>query len=317
MMLWIRTITAALVSGLCAAAFLFAAEADKKPKGEPPPEKWDKRVLDTFFPDAREALVGPRPDYRKSAGKTGDGSKPGDENSAAGGAFAWSKIISADTLQDEVKSLGPQLAEEVKTPQVFLGGANKKARQTLSLLAAVFAVVNDYDGEVKWKKQAAAARDLFARAGYNCKAATDNTFKEAKNRNDDLAALVRGESIAPPSAVEPKNEWGKVANLAPLMSRLEMAQQNRIAPATSNAGDFKKNAQQLVHEAEIVAALGEAIARPGMDNADDEKFRAYAKTLQKSALDLRQAVNDSNYDAGRAAAGVMKKTCDSCHGDFR
>jgi cytochrome c556 len=128
---------------------------------------------------------------------------------------------------------------------------------------------------------------------------------------------VRGESIAPPSSVEPKNEWGKIANLAPLMSRLEMAQQNRIAPATSNAGDFKKNSPQLVHEAEIVAALGEAIARPGMDNADDEKFRGYARALQKSALDLRQAVNDSNYDAARAAAGVMKKTCDSCHGDFR
>ncbi len=161
------------------------------------------------------------------------------------------------------------------------------------------------------------ARDLFARAGYNCKAATENTFKETKLRSDDLGALVRGESIAAPAGAEPKNDWAKVADLSPLMSRLEMAQQNRIAPATSNAGDFKKNAAQLTHEAEIVAALAEAIGRPGMDNAEDDKFRRYAKALQQSALDLRQAVNNSNYDAARAAAGVMKKTCDSCHGDFR
>ena len=54
-----------------------------------------------------------------------------------------------------------------------------------------------------------------------------------------------------------------------------------------------------------------------MENAEDEKFVKYAKALQKSGLDVRQAVNDSNYDAARTAAGVMKKSCDNCHGDFR
>ncbi len=293
-----------------------ADSADSKAKGMPPPEKWDARVTDTFFPDARETLVGPRPDWKRTAAsKSGDAG--GDGTSTAAGAFAWSKIISADTLQDEVKSQGPALAEEVKTPQVFVGGANKKARQTLSLLAATFAIINEYDGDVKWKKQAAGARDLFARAGFNCKAATDNTFKETKMRSEDLAAMLRGESITVPAGAEPKNDWDKIANLAPLMNRLENAQQNRIAPATSNAGDFKKNAAQIVHESEIVAALAEAISRPGMENAEDEKFVKYAKALQKSGLDVRQAVNDSNYDAARTAAGVMKKSCDNCHGDFR
>src|SRR5205814_8374074 len=126
-----------------------------------------------------------------------------------------------------------------------------------------------------------------------------------KLRSDDLTGMLRGEQVAAPASVEPKNDWGKISNLSPLMIRLEMAQQNRIAPATANSGDFKKNASQLVHEAEIVAALAEAISRPGMDNADDDKFRGYAKTLQKSALDLREAVSNSNYDSARTAAGVM------------
>ncbi|HEY2760104.1 MAG TPA: cytochrome c, partial [Pirellulales bacterium] len=241
-------------------------------------------------------------------------------NSARGaadaGAAFWSKLISADTLQDEIKSLGPLLADDVKTQQGFLGGAYKKSRRTLSLLAAAFAIINDYDGDAKWKNQAALARDLFARSGLNCKASTEQTFRDVKQRSEDLATMLRGESIEGPKA-DVTNDWGKVADLLPLMSRLELAQHDRIAPWTSNGSDFKKNAGALAHESEIVAALAEVISRPGMENADDEKFHSYAKALQKSAFDLRQAVSNANYDSARSAAGTLSKACANCHSDFR
>src|SRR5437868_5717131 len=82
----------------------FAAEqVASKDKGAPPPEKWESRVTDVFFPDVRAVLVGPRPDYKKAAASKGVAG--GDGNAAnAGGTFAWSKIISADTLQDEIKA---------------------------------------------------------------------------------------------------------------------------------------------------------------------------------------------------------------------
>jgi hypothetical protein len=294
-----------------------AAKDRPQPKRTAPPTKWDAKVLDVFFPDARQVLVGERPQYATmragSAGKNNEATAGG----AADALGTWSKLISAETIQDEVKALSPLLADDVKTPQGFIGGAFKKSRKTLSELAAIFAIINEYDKDVRWKSQAAAARDLFARAGYNCKAATDNTFKEAKKCNEDLAALLRGDSITSPPNAEPKNDWGKVANLLPLMSRLELAQRDRIAPATSTASDFKKNSRQIAHEAEIVAALAETIARPGMDNAEDEKFRGYAKALKASAVDLRAAVDRDNYEAGNKAAGVMLKSCASCHADFR
>lgn len=293
-------------------------KAAAKPKGAPPPATWDARVKDVFFPDARAALVGPRPAY--ASGGKGGSANGGDGSGAAGqagGTSAWSKLISADTLQDEIKSLQPQLKDDVGTLQGFLGGGNKKARQALSQLAAEFAIVSEYDGDVRWKNQAAAARDLFAKAGFNCKAATDATFREAKNRSEDLLALTRGDSITAPPGLEPKTDWPKVSNLSPLMTRLELAQRDRIAAATSNAGEFKKNAAQLTHEAELVAAFAEVIARPGMDNADDEKFRGYAKTLQQTALDIREAVKADNYGTAQTAAGAMAKTCVNCHSDFR
>ncbi len=171
---------------LLAIGILFAQNAHGADQQAPPPTKWDSRVTDTFFPDARKALNGERPKWlspnaaRVSAGKTG-GEKPsaaGDDTAV--GAFAWSKLVSPETLADEVKSLNTDLIDEVKTQQAFLGGANKKSRRTLSMLAVTFGIINEYAGDVKWKAQAAAARDLFSRAGFNCKAATEQTLSRSE-----------------------------------------------------------------------------------------------------------------------------------------
>ncbi|HZZ30320.1 MAG TPA: cytochrome c [Pirellulales bacterium] len=294
-----------------------------------PPAQWDRHVLDAFPPDPASLLKGPRPQWMTDAA-LGKG-KPGPKNNgvagvgqggkstsgaAAGGALPWSKIISADTLQDEIKSLQPLLAEDVKTQQAFLGGEYKKSRHTLSLLAVAFAIINEYDGDVKWKSQAPIARDMFARSGFNCKASTEQTFRDVKQRSEDLAALLSGETIGSAKA-ETTNDWSKVSNLLPLMSRLELAQRDRIAPWTANAGDFKKNSAAITHETEMVAALAEAISRPGMENADDEKFRGYAKALQQAALELRDAVNANNYAVANTTAGNLSKACANCHNDFR
>src|SRR5262245_52905805 len=82
-----------------------AAESDaKKEKRAAPPAKWDQRVTKEFFPDAFKELKGTRPDYAASNGKSQPGTPPAAGNGgttgseSTGGAFAWSKLISAETL---------------------------------------------------------------------------------------------------------------------------------------------------------------------------------------------------------------------------
>lgn len=299
-----------------------AAESDvKKEKRAAPPTKWDQRVTKEFFPDAFKELKGTRPDYAAGNGKSepaapSAGGNGGTTSSdAPSGAFAWSKLISAETLQDEIKSHQPLLAADVKSKQVFLGGSYKKARDSFSMLAAAFAIINEFDKDVRWKAQAAAARDLFARAGFNCKTATDQSFNEAKLRSQDLGSLLQGETVAPPSNLEPKNQWDKVAQRAPLMKRLELAQQDRLAPWTANAGDFKKNASAAQHEAEIIAAIAELMTREGQ--SEDEAFSQFAKTMQQAALQIMEAAKSGNADAARTAAGALHKSCNACHADYR
>ncbi len=306
-------------------ALLFAQSKESPPRRAAPPTKWDQQVTDIFFPDARTVLHGPRPNYGVGGVKTTtndrDSSTDIDPNTSsaisAPGSFAWSKLISAEVLQDEIKSHQPLLAADVKTQQVFLGGSFKNARRSFSVLAVAFAIIHEFDKDVRWKNQASAARELFARAGFNCKTATVQSFNEAKLRSQDLTSLLQGETISPPANLEPVNHWSKVANRVPLMNRLELAQQDRIAVWTANATDFKKNATAIQHEAELIAAIAEVLTREGFDDAGDPTYEGFAKSMQQAAQQIMEAAKSNNANAARAAAGALHKSCNACHADYR
>jgi hypothetical protein len=316
--LFAATFTALLASSLDAAEPKRPAATPKRAK---PPDHWDQRVLDTFFPDARAALTGPRPQTDASASPKPNasqsaGAQPDPSASDADLSTPWSQLISAETLQDEIKSLAPLLAADVRTQQTFLAGGFKTSRRTLSVLAALFAIIHQYDADAPWKNDAAAARDLFARAAHNSKSASEQSFREVKSRADDLAALLRGQSISQ-SGAPPADQWDDVAERPMLMTRLELAQRDRITPGIANPATFKRSVAALQHEAEIVAAFAQVITQDGYEYHDDETYREYAHNLQRAALDLRKAAKEKDYPAARAAAADLGKACTACHGDFR
>src|SRR6185369_12192887 len=107
-------------------------------------------------------------------------SADGPEPAAEGQGFAWSKLISPGTIEDEVKAQVMSTAAATNTPSEFKGGGNKTARNNYTDLALMFGVIAQYDGDVRWKKDAPGLRALYARVASNCKVGTDNSFKEAK-----------------------------------------------------------------------------------------------------------------------------------------
>ena len=249
------------------------------------PPKWDDRVRDAFFSDARSMLEGERPNFgdRPGAGATVSNvpGGPADSGSASGdGGFAWSKIISADTLQDEIKGLQNEVKDNVKNPSDFKGNLFKRARDDFSILATSFAVIGQYDGDVRWKDQAVTARDLFGQSGVNCKVATDQSFNDARQRAEDLATLIRGDSLPAKANAEPKPNWAKLVNRPPLMHRLDLAETGRLAPWTANAGEFNKHLDGVLHEAEIVAMIAQVIQQEGFDYTDDKSYLGFARDMQ-------------------------------------
>ena len=105
---------------------------------------------DIFFKDAfREALIGPRPALLgRSQPTVVASSKPEQASPLGGSTYRWSAIVSAETLEDEVKALQMSVDALVTTPARFSSGGFSDVRREFSELAMLFAVIGEYDGGV-------------------------------------------------------------------------------------------------------------------------------------------------------------------------
>jgi hypothetical protein len=110
-----------------------------------------------------------------------------------------------------IKDAKLMLLGAVSSPSDFKGGGYDKAREAFSAVALAFGVIAAYDQEIRWKKDAETARDLFARVGSNCKVGTEQSFNESKLRVADLESLLDG--IAPTARADREDDfrWSQTA----------------------------------------------------------------------------------------------------------
>ncbi len=289
-------------------------------RARPPSAPWDKGTLGNFFDDAFATLQGERPSFSAARVVTAaaGASQPAAAANGPGGGdgFKWSSLISEETLTDEIKDMKAAVAGVSSRPSDFKGGGYDTARESFSAIALAFGVIAAYDKDIRWKKDAATARDLFARVGFNCKVGTDQSFGETKVRLADLEAMLDGGSPQGKADRDEDFRWNQVAGRPALMTRLEAAE-NGIGGAIASKGDFDRAVARLVHDAEIVAAIGEAIQQPDFEYHDDDSYRGYAATMRDAAVKIRDACGKKDYETARAAASELKKSCDACHGDYR
>lgn len=288
----------------------------------PDAPKWDKATAGAFFEDAFATLEGSRPNFDATArpvvagpgggGGGGDAAVP----APAGGGFKWSALVSGDTLIDEIKEMTDRVTPAVNTPSTFKGGGYNEAQQAFSVIALAFGVIAVHDDDVRWKKDATVARDLFARVGVNCKVGTDQSFKESQLRVDDLKAMMDGNAPDGKPDREEDFRWSQVSGRPPLMKRLEAADKV-LSAATASQADFTKQLDVVFHEAEMVAAIGEVIRQPDFEYHDDESYLGYAGSMRDAAVRIRDACLKKDYETARAAAAEISKSCNDCHGAYR
>ncbi|WDI40377.1 cytochrome c [Bremerella sp. P1] len=311
-----------IIATLASNSSLHAQQTERRAKA---PEFNNTTTSIIFFKDVfAEALQGERPEILSenrqapamAPGSPGSGGMQSPGATGGGNAGEWADIISPSTIQDEVKRLNNQLIETVQNVRKFNGGGFEEARRDFTELAMLFEIIAEHDGDVRWKEFALTARDGFARAGFNSKVGTDNSFKEAKLRAEDLEQLVRGGSLDVREA-DPKATWDAIADRPPLMQRLEIAYQKRLKPNTASASEFNDNLEDVLHEAEIIAAIGHAMQKEGFEYYDDDDYVTYCQQMQDAALKVVKAVKENNADAARAAAGEVGQSCTLCHESYR
>ena len=289
-------------------------------RATPPATSWDKGTAGTFFDDAFGVLQGPRPAFAAPAASGGSAATApapaGLSEPASPGGYAWSALVSEETLTDEIKDMKGLVTAAAAQPSDFKGGGYEKARAAFSSLALSFGVIAAYDQTIRWKKDAATARDLFARVGFNCKVGTDQSFKETTARIADLETLLDGGTPQAPADRDEDFRWDQVAARPALMTRLEDAE-TAISAGLASSADFGRDLDRILHDAEMVAVIGEAIQQPNFEYHDDDTYRGHAAAMRDAAVRIRDACRKKDYDTARAAASELKKSCDACHGDYR
>ncbi|MEM9186563.1 MAG: hypothetical protein AAGB00_08725 [Planctomycetota bacterium] len=297
-------------AGIAILTALAAGAARAQPRAEPP--EWTDSERELFPADARQLLVGPRPDFSQRAAAAAVVAA----EETATESYAWSALISTDTVEGEIKRQANRVAGLVQSATAFKGGGYREARDAFSMLAVMFAIAAEHDGDARWRDRAASLSALFSRAGANCKVGTDGSFREAAARSQDLADLVRGGRPDTPKP-DADRTWGDVADRVPLMRRMEVAQQEQLSQLTANAKDFSRGAEEAAHEAQVLAALAEVIIREGFTDADDESYADYARELRDASAEIARSAEQDLYDPARAALGRATKSCSACHEDYR
>lgn len=295
------------------------AAAKKAPPKRARPPKWSPDVLNTFFTDAREKLVGTRPNFEE-VDRVTTNIPPAEPSSTPTGeatsGASWSKLIDAETIETEIKRVGKAVDPDVKTLSEFKGGGYKRCRQHFSLLAVLFGVAGEYDEQVRWQDTAPSLRDLFSRAGHNCKVGTDQTYREAGERKQNLEELIRGTRPQLPDG-DKMADWANVADRPPLMQRLNTAQQDRLIKWLADEREFKRHADEAKHESQIIAVIADVINRPGFEFADDEGYAGYARELRDAATEISSAVDRGSFEQAKKAVDRASKACADCHEGYR
>ena len=301
------------------ATLAVAQKKTPRPPRVSPPKTFDDETNRLFGKDPITLLRGERPKL--------SGNKPTNDTTSvdsggpkvagpSSGGDGWSRLISSSGVANEIKSYRLVAAESTKSPGVFKGGGNRKLREHYGIVAAMFGIAAEYPGDVRWKEVASGARDAFARAARNAKAADSNTFKESRARSDDLDLLVNGEKVEfEPGEVE--FLWSEICERRAIMKRFKMAQDERMKQWTANQTEFDRNRENVVFEAEIIASLSEIIQKGEFEYYDDDDYLAFCKQMQRNALDIRQAAQDNNLAEAQRATGELSKTCSACHEGYK
>ena len=272
-----------------------------------------------FFESVEKAIRGNRPSLAelqsKRPGVGAVAAKPKSETDTSTEGGVWDSLISSTSIEDEIKRVKLHYDSVVTQPGPFKSGGYQEARLDLMVLSSLFAIITEYSGDVRWKKDAAIARDLLGRTAYNCNEGTTQVFNEARARKDDLQDLMSGSGLRSGKAEE-SNDWASIADRGPMMEYLEGLKES-LRESTSAEADVKSDPDSVRRSAELIAVLGKVLTSEGMDDWDDEDYAAYSDQMTEAARGVTRGLELGDYDAIRKAVGAVTQSCDACHGDYR
>lgn len=275
---------------------------------------WETAFFEDLF---KEGLVGDRP---SNFGQKQPAIAQSEQNDPSTGGsdtdFVWSRHISSDVLEDEVKRIQLNLNTQITSAAKF-NSDYRDAKQSFSMLSMIFAVINEYDKDVRWKEHSLNAQAGFARAASFPSNKMKEAFEFSRVRRDSLTDLVRGSGFPDEESAGDKVDWSSVVDRSPLMQHLDDALYDKLRGWAANESEFKNNREDFIHHAQLISMMGNILANENMDDADDDDYLAYAKAMIEAADQASSAATNDSFDLASQAVNAIDQSCSNCHEEWR
>ena len=302
----VRLLTACVLVTEIMAQLAAAQGASARPPRAKRPDWSSTPGTEVFFDDAfAEALRGTPPAAESVAATV-----------SAATSANWSPWLPAEIIEDEVKSLYRELLHTVHTRAEYRRTDPRSIQRNLAMLAAWFAVIEEYDAEIRWKSSASAARQRFIAFVARSPESFANAYDEVVSAVADLQELLSGGQLSQEDTAEPTT-WPQVANRALIMQRWDTAASERLASSLANAAAFDRASDAIRHEAGVLSGLAEVLLQDGMDEAREEEYRGFVRGLQQAASRLTEATVERDFAKAEAAHIDVHRACDQCHETYR
>lgn len=323
-------VIAAIVVAIVLGGFAFTTsglamywQEDERPKQKVTRAKkpqFDKRDWETtFFEDLfREGLVGQRPaDFGSNREAVADSGNNSESSSSGSGAtFAWSQLIDSSVLEDEVKRRQLELNSNITSSAKF-NSDYRNAKKSFSMLSMLFAIIHEYDQDVRWQNHSLNAQVAFYRAASFPSNKLTEAYEFSKARRDSLTEMVRGSGFPEEESAGDAIDWESVCDRSPVMQHLDEILYENLKAWVSNESEFKTNKSDIIHQAQLIAVMGKILATEGLDDADDEDYQALAMEMVQAATDAAAAARNDNYEFAAKAVNLIDQSCINCHDDWR
>ncbi|MCA9191506.1 MAG: cytochrome c [Planctomycetales bacterium] len=284
------------------------------PRVEAPKFDQDK-FRDIFYDDIRGQLTGPLPTRETTTQQT-EKRDLDTETIPSNTDDSWRRLISPESIEDLVKGAKLKLDKCVTNPAAFASGGFVEARKEFSLLAVLFAVIETYPEDVRWKNSASIARELMARVAANTKVGSSQVFQEAKQRLLDLADLLNGTALD--GRVRSDLDLSQLIDRVPLMTLLEVSQKEGLDTLATSDSDFDENREIIKRNSELISVLGRIALAEEMPDAADEDYRQLAESMIAASSRIAKAATQGGLASeGRAALSDLSKSCLNCHDSYR
>jgi hypothetical protein len=228
---------------------------------------------------------------------------------------SWSDLISANELDDEVKTLRNYLNQNLRTVSNY-NASMLAIPPKAATLGALAGVAMEHSNSVSWKDDAKYVRDLAKKMNSDTLRSGPKDQKRLLNLYEALSDTLN--RSRPADLEEPliSDGFADVSELRHLMHRIDEAEK-RMKSEVGTSGALASGKDMVAHEATVLATLAKIATLPGYGYEDDPRFKGYAGEVIQAALAIKGAAADGDFANYELALTKISTTCSACHSEYK